>query len=120
MPQAFTLALVLAFFTSCKQSVLDELQIVHFLPNNKYYVKLRSGEMTPGGVFDGTISRIALDKNVVVADVDRIYEGDPDGIYMYFFQSGKLVGPVDNEIADRYRKMLVHPKMSTLPVIEIE
>jgi len=115
----FTVLLFCAggYLSSCKRDDSKEVRIVHFQPNDKYYLGTIRG-IEPGGIFDGTIKRVAVIDGFIVADVDRIFDGDVDGIYLYSLKDQTVNGPIKGERAERYLKMLVAPRSCGIPVIE--
>jgi hypothetical protein len=65
-----------------------------------YYVKSDTNDRSPGGTFEGTINKIGWTADRILANVTRIYRGDPDGWYVLSVKTGEIRGPLsDGEIA---------------------
>lgn len=62
---------------------------------NKYYLRYGMMDDSPGGVFDGTVSRISVAEDFIYADVKRLYHGDPNGIYKVDRKTGIVSGPIE-------------------------
>lgn len=106
-------------FCSCGKHSADDCRIVYFKPNGKYYLKLKF-DSRPGGVFDGTVSGILVkDKQTIIAKVDRLFDGDPDGIYIYRPADEMVSGPISKAEESKYSGLLVDPKFSGLDVATV-
>lgn len=62
--------------------------------NGKIYLKNGSFDTSPGGVFDGVVEEIAIVDGYLFAKVDRLFEGDVDGVYKLQLSNGRVSGPV--------------------------
>lgn len=62
--------------------------------NGQYYVVAPGTTLDIGGVFEGTIEMIGWNDVWILAKVNRIYDGDPDGWYALNVKTKQIRGPL--------------------------
>ena len=62
-----------------------------------YYLHKGIWDMSPGGVFEGTIQEIGWNKDWIVAKVERICGIDPNGWYVLDVKRGSVMAPITYE-----------------------
>ena len=101
---AFT-ALALSICSSCIDadpfgrnscSLTGGYYLERFPENKRFYVRIK-GDKSLGGQFDGTILQIGYSKQIILAEVNRLYDGDKDGWYYLHVDTGVIKGPVSHE-----------------------
>jgi hypothetical protein len=58
------------------------------------YTIFKKGDNSRAGIFDGTVLALGWDTNIILAEVDRVYDGDTDGWYRLDVKTGNITGPL--------------------------
>ncbi len=64
-----------------------------FDENGKYYV-VAPGDLSGGGVFDGTVEEIGWNQDWILARVTKLYLGDTNGWYALGVKTKHVIGPI--------------------------
>lgn len=82
-----------------KKYLAPNYTLDYFAEGQSYYVRDKRLERG-NGVFDGIVKRIGTNHRFIVADIQKCFGGDIDGIYVLEISSGKIKGPIsDSEMA---------------------
>lgn len=83
-------------FCGCQPSTVKLTQgyrLERFDENGKYYV-IAPGDLSGGGVFDGTVEQIGWNHDWILARVTRLYHGDTNGWYALDVKTKRVIGPI--------------------------
>jgi hypothetical protein len=87
------------------------LYLERFPENGKFYLRTRFDDSI-GGVMDGVIYKIGWDNDFIIADVKRLYHGDPSGWYYFDLRNRTVGGPIlEKELKTdpRFMRIYVEP-----------
>jgi hypothetical protein len=59
-----------------------------------FFVETPGKSTNGGGVFDGSVREIGWNDDLILARVNRVYNGDPDGWYVLYIKTGRISGPL--------------------------
>jgi hypothetical protein len=83
-------------FFGCNQStrkLINDYSLERFDENGMYYLRA-PGDLSGGGVFDGTIQEIGWNHDWILGRVTRLYHGDTNGWYALNLKTKQVVGPI--------------------------
>jgi hypothetical protein len=92
------IALILGsfLFIGCNQStrkLINDYSLERFEENGMYYL-ITPGDLSGGGVFDGTIQEIGWNHDWILARVTRLSHGDTNGWYILNLITKQVIGPI--------------------------
>lgn len=98
-----------------KKTLVEGYHLEHFEESGRFYVR-RNGDLSSGGAFDGSVLELAWNNDFIVARVDRLYQGDRDGIYLLNLKDRLLSGPfTEQEIESN--SLLAGLKLVSAPAV---
>ncbi len=81
-----------------KQRITGRYFLYHFTDGGDiYYLHKGIWDMSPGGVFEGTIQEIGWNKDWIVVKVQRLCGIDPSGWYVLNVKRGSVMAPITYE-----------------------
>lgn len=88
--------LISIFAISCSsKKIKNNYYIERFDEGETVYYICERGVDSGGGVFDGIIKEVALDKDYIYANVQRLASSDKGGWYRLNIKTGQIQGPID-------------------------
>ena len=86
--------------------------VLELFESGKYYLRHRGGTIDGGGTFDGTVEEIGWTEDQVLARINRLYDGDPDGWYALSIRTGNVRGPLSpDDIAADASLRVIRPHL---------
>lgn len=115
------LGITLLFFLGCtnpfsgneRKNINAEYVIEKFDEGGITYTVQRKKVVEPGGIFEGIVKAIGWDSDWIIAEIDKLYDGDPDGWYALNLHSSVIYGPLSEQ------EIRANPQYSTLLIKQV-
>ena len=85
------------FSSGERRSINEEYVLERFDEGGVTYTLQRGSGSEPGGIFEGVVNAIAWDADWVLAEIDKLYDGDPGGWYALNLHTSVVNGPLTEQ-----------------------
>jgi hypothetical protein len=72
--------------------------LTRFDENGEFYLNAPGKDDDPGGAVEGTIEKISWDDRFILADVRKLFAGDPSGWYVIDTLNHDIQGPLSEGV----------------------
>ena len=96
---ALCLCLLMLTVGCGQRKISHGYRLEKFIENGKFYIH---GNGSPDqGVFEGVILELGWGDQYLIALVDCVFDGDPDGWYFLNMDNGAVAGPLHEDVRDK-------------------